>query len=290
MLKALTPYRFLSWYAVLFCIFGVIMKRLTLALLFVTLAGQLFSQHPLVGTWEMVSVKGISADGEKFFRDTTSIREVKVITPTHYILIAHDVENDSLIFNRSYAGTVRLEGNKYMETPQISSLPIFDNVKSNFTWKLEGDRFIQSGTFTRPDGKTVILEELVFRRVKVEPSYEKYPAIGTWRQLSSRYTTIDGVDESHTNETATRFHIITPTHWMRISHRDGKFENAMGGTYTLKNDKTYPLVLYGSFYKFPIGNLVMTERVEGDKLYVSGTGNSPDGRKFTWEDEFERVR
>ena len=59
------------------------------------------AQHPLVGTWNMISVKGIDADGNRFFLDTTSVKETKIITPTHYMLIAWDVESDSLIFNRT---------------------------------------------------------------------------------------------------------------------------------------------------------------------------------------------
>ena len=72
-----------------------------------------FGQHPLFGTWELVSIKGINAAGERFSADTSTIREVKIITPTHYMLIADDVENDSLVFNRCYFGTIRIDGDKY---------------------------------------------------------------------------------------------------------------------------------------------------------------------------------
>src|SRR4051812_251236 len=104
-----------------------------------------FSQHPLVGTWQMISLRGTNADGEKFSLDTTNVREIKIITPTHYMLIAHTVDGDSLIFNRSYAGLVKLEGNRYIETPLVSSLPLFDNVKQDFTWKVDGNLFTQAG-------------------------------------------------------------------------------------------------------------------------------------------------
>src|SRR5688572_10258404 len=72
-------------------------------------------QHPLIGTWEMISIKGLNASGEYFSDDTTTVREIKIITPTHYMLIAHDVEGDSLVFNRCYAGSIKLDGNKYNE-------------------------------------------------------------------------------------------------------------------------------------------------------------------------------
>lgn len=253
----------------------------------------LAAQHPLIGTWEMLSIQYINAEGKKLSVDTTSVREVKIITPTHYMLIAHDVQGDSLVFNRSYAGTIKLDGDRYIEYPTQASVQIFDNVKTDFTWKIEGDKFTQAGTIIRPDGKKIVLEAMVFRRVKAPNSFPKNPAIGTWSQLSSSYTNFDGTRESHTNATTTRFHIITPTHWMRISHRNQKFEHVMGGTYEIKNGKTYPKLIYTSGV---IANLVsistveMSEQVKSDKLHVSGILTRPDGKKFIWEDIFERAK
>ncbi|MBA4053787.1 MAG: hypothetical protein C0490_03670 [Marivirga sp.] len=236
----------------------------------------------------MVSIKGINADGQEFSIDTTSVRETKIITPTHYILIAMDVRGDSLVFNRSYAGTIHLDGNKYNESPLQASVQIFDNVKTDFTWKVEGDLFTQSGTFIRPDGKKIVLHAMVFKRVKTPASYPNNPAIGTWSQLSSSYTNFDGTKESHTRETTTRFQIITPTHWMRISHRNKKFEHVIGGTYTYAAGKTYPELLYSSSIMFN-GKVEMTERVKKDKLYVNGVMTAPDGRKLIWEDVFQKL-
>ncbi|HET9486061.1 MAG TPA: hypothetical protein VFO54_01430, partial [Chryseosolibacter sp.] len=133
--------------------------HISLLILFVCLVGHHVSaQHALVGTWEMLSGKGINADGEPFSIDTTTVKETKIITPTHYMLIAWDVDKDSLMFNRTMAGEVRLEDDKYIEIPTQASVQIFENVKADFTWKLDGDIFTQSGTIVRPDGKTVVLE------------------------------------------------------------------------------------------------------------------------------------
>lgn len=251
---------------------------------------QIFAQHPLVGTWEMISIKGLNADGEKFSIDTTTVRETKIITSTHYMLIAQDVQGDSLVFNRCYAGEVRLEGNKYIEIPTQASIQIFDNVKTDFSWEVKGDEFIQSGTFIRPDGKKIVLDAMVFKRVKPAQSYPDNPAIGTWSQLSSSYTNFDGTKDSHTSETTTRFQLVTATHWMRISHRDKKFEHATGGTYSMLGGKTYPSVKYASFPLGSIGKIEMTERVKGDKLYVNGLMTASDGKKLIWDDIFQRVK
>ena len=249
-----------------------------------------YAQHPLVGTWEMVSIKGIDANGEKFSSDTSAIREIKIITPTHYMLIAQDVEGDSLVFNRCYAGTVKFDGDTYNENPMISSSTIFDNVKTDFKWKVSGDRFIQSGTLTRPDGKKVVLHELVFRRVKSAQSYPKNPSNGTWQLLTSKYTTPDGANHSETNETVTSLQLITPTHWMYVSSKNKKFEHAMGGVYSTKGDRYFLTLDVASFPKNLWGKTETTQKLEGDKLRVNGVSVFPDGKKFTWEDYFEKVK
>ena len=167
------------------------MKKISVLLVFlVSTCATLCGQHPLVGTWEMVTIKGIDANGEKFSSDTSAIREIKIITPTHYMLIAQDVAGDSLVFNRCYAGAVKIDGDSYNEIPMLSSAPIFDNVKTDFKWKVVGDRFIQSGTLIRPDGKKVVLDELVFQRVKTATIPTRtIPGNGAWKLLTSKYTT-----------------------------------------------------------------------------------------------------
>ena len=238
----------------------------------------------------MVSIKGIGANGEKFSLDTTTNREIKIITATHYMLIAHDVENDSLVFNRCYAGSILIDGKKYIEVPMLASVPIFDNVKTDFTWKVVGDKFIQAGTLIRPDGKQVVLEELVFRRVKTSAAYPKNPANGTWKLLTSTYTTTDGQNHSDAAGAVTAYQLITPTHWMYASSRDKKFEHVMGGTYALKGDK-YTLNLdFASFPKSQWGKTEMTVKQQGDKLQSIGSSQFAEGKKFTWSDSFEKVK
>jgi len=267
------------------------MKKISLLLVFFLLTcAPLFAQHPLIGTWEMVTIKGINANGEKFSSDTSAIREIKIITPTHYMLIAQDVEGDSLVFNRCYAGTVKIDGEGYIEIPIVSSVPIFDNVKTDFKWKVVGDRFIQSGTLIRPDGKKVVLDELVFQRVKTPQAYGKNPGNGAWKLLTSKYTTTDGINHSETNETINALQLMTPTHWMYVSIKNKKFEHAMGGAYTMKDGKCYPSLDVASFPKKLWGKTEWTQKVEGDKLRVTGVSVFTDGKKFTWEDYFEKAK
>jgi hypothetical protein len=246
------------------------------------------AQHALVGTWEMISGKGIGADGEAFSFDTTSVRETKIITPTHYMLIAWDVDKDSLMFNRTMAGQVRLEDEKYIEIPTQASVQIFENVKVDFTWKLDGDVFTQSGTIVRPDGKTVVLEALIFKRVTRVKSNSKNQEIGTWNQVSGNYTTPDGKSHSSFNAADTRLLIVTPTHWLRMDHKNKKFDGVQYGTYTPAG-KTIVNNVHFSTYPFQKNEQhKFTQEVKGNKLHITSIGKTPEGQPATFHDIYEK--
>jgi hypothetical protein len=226
--------------------------RIVILLAIMTVGHLAFTQHPLEGTWEMVSISGINADGEKFYLDTTTVKETKLITATHYILIARDKELNGWQFNRCYAGTVKMDGEKYYEFPVISSLRIFENVTTDFNWRIDGDRFIQSGTITRPDGKTIILEEFIFQRSKVKPLDVSTEVKGTWKLTGAKG---DG------------FVIVSPTHWMSIIKDGEKLLNASGGIFGLKNKQAHFIVQYYSD-KAPVSD--MPVKIEGKKLKFNG--------------------
>jgi hypothetical protein len=240
---------------------------LFIALVLISLSVDAQESHPLVGTWEMVSIEGINVDGKAFKLDTTTIRETKIITPTHYMLIAMDVRGDSLLFNRCYAGHIRINGIKYQEDPTHASVQIFDNVKTDFTWKIEGDIFTQSGSFTRPDGRKIILHALKFRRVKSGHTESNQKVTGTWQQQQ------DSGD-------GPRLQIVTPTHWMEMGQRNGTFSYAVGGTYAYSPGKVT--------YKVSIGQGLhqamapIQSHLSGEKLLVSH-------KRALKEASFERI-
>jgi hypothetical protein len=247
------------------------------------------AQHPLVGTWEMISVKGIGADKEPFFFDTTTVRETKIITPSHYMLIACDVEGDSLMFNRTMAGNVRVEKGKYIEIPKQASVEIFENVKVDFSWKLAGDIFTQSGTIVRPDGKAILLEALVFRRVTNAHVNNNNPAIGTWKQVSGYYMTSDGKKNSSFDASDKRLLIVTPTHWMRMDHKKDAFAGVTHGTYMHEGD-TISTVLDFSSYPSKKGTRVkFGQQVKGNQVHITSTGVTPQGKPATFHDIFEKA-
>lgn len=248
------------------------------------------AQHPLIGTWEMISVKGLDADGAPFSMDTTLARETKIITPTHYILIAWDVDRDSLIFNRTMAGKVRLDGEKYIEIPTQASVQIFENIDVDFTWKLKGDIFTQSGTIVRPDGKKVVLEALIFQRLKNAKPHTENPAIGTWKQVSSYYTTPDGENISSFNPSDERLLIVTPTHWMRMDHKNKEFSGVTYGTYEMLGDTVASNVIFSTYPAQSGDEVKFSQRIDGDKIHITSSGITPDGVPATFYDVLQREK
>ncbi len=244
---------------------------------------QLFAQtNPLVGTWKVVSITGTDGDGKKITYDGSQFVETKIITPNHYSLITQIKEGDSLVFNKAIVGTVRTEGNKYIETPLYSSNGA--NSKVEFTYKVDGDKFIQAGTGMNPDGKKTSYE-ITFQKVKETPSNN--PAIGTWNQLTSSGVDADGKKWSHTNATHLRFLVITPTHYMFFREIDNKFEDAFGGTYKIQGNKFIPILEMDSKGREQ-ANLEITQKVEGGKLHMDGKLINAEGT-YTWKDVYERV-
>jgi hypothetical protein len=260
---------------------------LSIILLFCSLT--IFAQHPLIGTWELVSLKGTDADGKPYNWNTANLRITKIITPTHYMLMQHIVRNDSVIFNNAHAGPIQFADNKYSHTQTVSSDAATIGTKSDYTWKVKSNQLIQSGAITGADGKKTVIDELVYKRVDIPAANSKNPVIGTWNQLSSEYTLFDGTKDSHTSPAVTRFDIFTPSHWARIGHRDGKFESAAISSYILQSGKLEPTVIVASSPIYAANKYEISYRVDGSKLYVNGRATNAEGKQFTWNDVFQKT-
>jgi hypothetical protein len=239
--------------------------RLPLAFLFCLCALPLFGQNPLVGTWERV---------------TDSIRSVKIITPTHWMVFIEAFQGDGSKFEMAHGGTYTLNGNKYVEHITVASWPDPGKAKTDFIYYEAADNtFLQKGTVTLANGKIIPIDE-VWQKVTDAKPNPNFPAIGTWNRLSMATTTAAGKKESRTSAAAPCFEIITPTHWMRISHRNNKFERAAGGTYTTAGDKAFPKVEFASSPVNKKEKMVATQKVTGDKRYSTVVISGPDGKKI----------
>jgi hypothetical protein len=214
---------------------------------------------------------------------TDTLREIKIISPTHVFFMVFN--KDSFLY--AGAGTYTVEGNKYTEHMQYANFDFSTMKGFTFDYDVQGDKFMQKGTLTMPDGSQAPINH-TFTRVKSDKAYDG-AHVGTWNQLSSTYTDTSGTKHSHTNATHIRFQIVTPTHWMRISMRENKFENAMEGTYTMDGNKWKVMFDNASFPASGL-NVDITSRQEGNKMYWSGTVKDASGRQTNqFEDVFERV-
>lgn len=223
----------------------------------------------LVGTW-------------KETRD--SIEEIKIISPTHVFFFVHYLKPDT--FAHAGAGTYTVSGDKYTENMQYADFD-FGDAGNTYTYKVEGDKFYQKGVLTFKSGRQVSIDH-VFTRVKSDKAFNG-PHVGTWNQISSSFTMANGQKGTHTNATHIRYQVITPTHWMRISYANGKFENVFGGTYTLNGNEMNSSIDFSSLPFFG-GTTAIKQRQEGDKMYWSGVAKDRNGGLIVqFDDVFERV-
>jgi hypothetical protein len=250
-------------------------RRLPLTLLFFLCTLPLLAQNPLVGTWERV---------------TDSIRSVKIITPTHWIVFIEGLQGEGSKFQMAHGGTYTLTGNKYIEHIHVASWPEPEKARTEFIFYEVGDyTFLQKGTVTLGNGRVIPIDE-VWQRVtdaKVNPDF---PAIGTWNRQSYSVLRPGAKKETYVGSDATCFEIITPSHWMRINHRNKKFERASGGSYTAEGNKAYPRIDYASYPINQKERLESTQKVAGDKRHSTLVFYGPDGKKLsTLEEVLEKV-
>jgi hypothetical protein len=244
--------------------------RISITLLFFGFALPLFGQNPLVGTWE---------------RQTNFIRATKIITPTHWAILIDSINSQAFV--RSHGGTYTLTDTKYIEQLNVASWENKGELSfTDYTYKVEGDKFYQNGTLVLSDGSVAAIDE-VWQKVSTTTSNPNYPAIGAWNLVSATLTKGDGQKD---NAIFTRFEIITPTHWIRISHRNHAFENAMGGTYTAEGNQVKMKVGFASFPLHEIEKIEATDKVNRDKRISTGIITAPGGKTIaTFADVYQRA-
>lgn len=247
---------------------------MSLMLLFFISTLPLFGQNPLEGTWEM---------------KTDSTRSFKIITPTHWMVFAESMKGDSSKFAAAHGGTYTVNGGKYIEHINIASWEGYEKARTDYTIQVAGDKLYLKGPLTLNDSSVILLNE-VWQKVSAPKAADKNPALGAWNQLSSSYIREDGKKQTHTRATVNCLELISPTHWMRISLRNKKFEHAFGGPYTLTGNKMSLKIGFGSFPFEKEAKADLTQKVTADKRYVHGVARRADGKTIlTWDDVFQKA-
>jgi hypothetical protein len=132
----------------------------------------LTAQTSMVGTWELVSQKMVNPDGTQEVYDRSSIKSYKVITPTHFMVIAEKPHKNGVRFNYATGGTYTLVGNKYIESLEIASREDYSTNLTNFIVRVEGNKLYQKGSVTTKKGEKYLFDE-IWQKVDLSPQENK---------------------------------------------------------------------------------------------------------------------
>ena len=153
-------------------------KTIVLVLFLCFLIGPTQAQQTprLQGAWEMVSQKFDGTD------NPISGRQIKLLTRSHFIWVSQDkksalellakkTERDSLLaYSGGFgAGTYKISETTYTETLEFFYDPIYIGHTISFSYKLDGDRWLISGSFPVLEGDKKVREfllEEVWERIR----------------------------------------------------------------------------------------------------------------------------
>jgi hypothetical protein len=102
------------------------------------------TENKLVGTWKSVSAK---YDGKEVKRPE-GYTQLKHVTPTQFMWAIYDGEGKVLA---ALGGSYTLKGNDYVELPEYGLGEVLDQLKGKqqqFTWKIEGNKWYNTGTLS----------------------------------------------------------------------------------------------------------------------------------------------
>jgi hypothetical protein len=231
--------------------------------------------NQIVGTWKMVSQSVKDIDGSSFKSDVSKFSQYKIITPTHWMYMNYD--KDSLKGGGD-GGTYELNGNKYTEA-------LTDNLKTDFTVRVEGNKLMQDGDIILPDGKRMTFNE-VYERV-AEPTTTSSD-VGVWNMTSYQ---ISRNGKKVAEPGITELLINTPTHFMWVDKKkNGEVINAMYGEYTREaNNKLTVTPILASFPIDKKEKADVTSAIKGDQMTSSVKITKGDGNTEQWDMVHQKV-
>jgi hypothetical protein len=124
------------------------------------------AELPIVGTWELVSATSTEKDST-FSTFNPKLRMIKIINPTHFAFLSHDLSSGKDSATASYTaggGTYTLKDSIYTEHLDYYIDRQWENNKFEFVVKMENDTLTQKGVEK--------LEKLGINRIIIE-KYKK---------------------------------------------------------------------------------------------------------------------
>jgi hypothetical protein len=115
-----------------------------------------------VGTWHMMSQKVTNPKGKTTKTDMTRLKQVKIITPTHWMFIAENIENGKKKFRNALGGSYTLHGTKYVEAIENA-----EDVQTDYTLQVKGNKLHMVGSLTTPEGEKYVYDEIYQREENI---------------------------------------------------------------------------------------------------------------------------
>ncbi|QHT71128.1 hypothetical protein GXP67_32985 [Rhodocytophaga rosea] len=111
-----------------------------------------------VGTWHMISQKVTDPKGKTTKMQIDTIKQVKILTPTHWMFIKEHIKDGKKSFAGANGGSYTLNGTRYVEYLENA-----EDVQTDYTLEVKGNKLTMVGTLTTPDGQKTIYDEVYMR-------------------------------------------------------------------------------------------------------------------------------
>jgi hypothetical protein len=102
---------------------------------------------PIIGTWQLISGTTIKGSDTTVTDYTKGQEMIKIITPTHFSFLRHDLNHgkDSTADYSAGGGRVKIEGKKYKEYLDYFNVREWEGGEFEFDYEVTGDTLIIKG-------------------------------------------------------------------------------------------------------------------------------------------------
>ena len=125
------------------------MKNLTALILAIILTScGTESDHPAIGTWKLLKGETITGSDTTYSDYTSNEECIKIITPTHFSFMRHDLKNgqdSTKIFYVSGGGKCEIKDSLYTEHLDYCNYRNWEGGVFELKIKVSGDTLIQTG-------------------------------------------------------------------------------------------------------------------------------------------------
>ncbi|GEO04041.1 hypothetical protein AAE02nite_17050 [Adhaeribacter aerolatus] len=108
--------------------------------------GVVNTNKSIIGTWDLIS--SYRMDGANKVMDETGIKQIQIISPTHFM----NVEIKGQKLDKIMLGSYTTANNKTLPKIILATLPIDPNLKIEVTNQVQGDKLISTGSATWSNG------------------------------------------------------------------------------------------------------------------------------------------